>query len=166
MPRRRIRDGALDGPHAVAGRDPQVRAPHDLGQDQIHLHGGECGAEAAPDTAAEGEEVQRVRAHAEEPLGAESLRLGPQVGATMGEVDRRRDAHPSREQATADTRRLAQDASREADDGAEPLRLLHHRVEVLEARQVLRLDRPVARNVGELLDHVRHHRDVPPCISS
>ena len=68
----------------------QVAAGQHLAQDDPHLELGEGGADAAADAAAEGDPGVGVRAVLEEALGAEGEGLGVEVGAGVGEPDRRR----------------------------------------------------------------------------
>ena len=82
MLRRPIRSGA--GLGLV-----QLAAAEHLAQDDPHLELGEGGAEAAADAAAEGDPGVGVGPCLEEALGPEGERLGIDVGAGVGEPDRR-----------------------------------------------------------------------------
>src|SRR6266851_6832022 len=81
--RRRDRDRAQDGPHAVAGREPEVDAREHLGEHGLQLVGREGRPQAAPDAAAEREEGVGARARPEEALGLEALGVRPEVGPVV-----------------------------------------------------------------------------------
>ncbi len=114
----------------VAGVEMQVRAHQDSGQYQLHLEARERSADAMPRAATEREIVMRRVTRLDEAIGIEPLRLIPQIGAMMHQVDAHRDESAGGAFMLAQPHPTSQAAQREPENRRDAQDFLHRRIEV------------------------------------